>query len=313
MRKTALNIVHELARKNPNVFFVGSDLGAGTLGGFKDELPDQFLMEGISEANVVGLASGLALEGKIVYVNSIATFLTRRAYEQVCLDLCLQNLPVRLIGNGAGMVYAPLGPTHMAIDDIAIMRAIPNMTILAPCDAEEMRRLMYLTEDFAGPVYIRLAKGGDPVVSLPDITYRIGKAILMHEGRGDVLIVTTGVMLQVALGALKKLKEMGIDPTILHMHTVKPLDEAALSECLSNCSIVVTLEEHSILGGLGGAVAEYVLENFPSKLSSFKRLGLPDVFPDDYGSQGHLLNRYGLNASNVASILKCLVDAKCSN
>jgi len=310
MRKTALNIVHELARRNSNVFFVGSDLGAGTLSKFKDELPDQFLMEGISEANVIGLSSGLALEGKIVYVNSIATFLTRRAYEQVCLDLCLQNLPVRLIGNGGGMVYAPLGPTHMAIDDIAIMRAIPNMTVLAPCDSDEMKHLMYLTEDFAGPIYIRLAKGGDKIVSLPNVVYKIGKAILMHEGKGDVLIVTTGVMLQVALDAINILKQIGVDATVLHMHTIKPLDEEALYKSLSNSSVVVTIEEHSILGGLGGAVAEYVLENFPSKLSSFKRLGLPDVFPDDYGSQENLFNRFGLTAQNVADVVANLVGQK---
>src|SRR5947209_506257 len=147
MRKVCLDMVHELARKDERIFFIGSDLGIGTLKQFKAEMPDRFLMEGVSEANVVGVAAGLALEGKIVYVNTIATFLTRRCFEQVALDLCLHKVPVRLIGNGGGMVYAPLGPTHMAIDDLALFRALPGMTILAPCDAEEMRRLMPLTVD----------------------------------------------------------------------------------------------------------------------------------------------------------------------
>src|SRR5213592_787712 len=145
MRKTCLDMVYELARKDERIFFIGSDLGIGTLKQFKAEMPDRFLMEGVSEANVVGVAAGLALEGKIVYVNTIATFLTRRCFEQVALDLCLHNANVRLIGNGGGVVYAPLGPTHLAIDDLAIMRAVPNMTIVAPCDADEMGRLMPLT------------------------------------------------------------------------------------------------------------------------------------------------------------------------
>jgi len=310
MRKTALDTVYELATRNSNVFFVGSDLGAGTLNNFRHALPEQFLMEGISEANVVGLASGLALEGKVVYVNSIATFLTRRAYEQICLDLCLQNLSVRLIGNGGGMVYAPLGPTHMAIDDIAIMRAIPNMTILAPCDAEEMRRLILLTEEHAGPIYIRVAKGGDKIVSLPQENYQIGKAVLMHQGEGSVLVVTTGVMLQVALNAVDDLRAIGVEITVLHMHTIKPLDEAALKKYLVNSDVVVTIEEHTTLGGLGSAVAEYMMENYSSRLFSFKRLGLPDIFPDDYGSQDHLLSRFGLSVGNLVSTIRELIRTR---
>src|SRR5947209_20518741 len=147
MRKTCLDVVYEIAKTDPRVFFIGSDLGIGTLKNFKAEMPDRFFMEGVSEANLIGMSAGLALEGKIVYANTIATFITRRCFEQVCLDLCLHRVPVRLIGNGGGMVYAPLGPTHMAIDDLALFRALPGMTILAPCDAEEMRRLMPLTVD----------------------------------------------------------------------------------------------------------------------------------------------------------------------
>ena len=145
MRNTCLNEIHRLAKDNENIIFIGSDLGAGTLTNMQQELPDQFIMEGISEQHIIGMSAGLAMEGFIPYVNSIAPFLTRRCYEQVLVDLCLHDLPVRLVGNGGGVVYAPLGPTHLAVEDIAIFRVIPNMTIIAPCDAEVMKSLVEKT------------------------------------------------------------------------------------------------------------------------------------------------------------------------
>src|SRR5262249_28306794 len=169
MRKKCLDMVYELAKKDERIFFIGSDLGVGTLDAFKKEMPDRFFMEGVSEQSLVSMAAGLALEGKIVYFNTIATFITRRCFEQNVLDLGLHKANVRLIANGGGVVYAPLGPTHLAIDDIAILRAIPHMTIVAPCDANEMARLMPLTVDHQGPIYIRLGKGGDPIVSTDDV------------------------------------------------------------------------------------------------------------------------------------------------
>src|SRR5258708_36284450 len=200
MRKTCLDMVYNLAKEDDRIFFVGSDLGVGTLDQFKHDMPERFLMEGISEANMIGISAGLALEGKIVYVNTIATFITRRSYEQVALDVCLHNVSVRLIGNGGGLVYAPLGPTHEAIEDIAIMRALPRMTIVAVADADEMRRLMPKTVDYPGPIYIRPAKGRDPIFSNDLVPFEIGKALPMREGR-NVLIVTTGITLKPALEA----------------------------------------------------------------------------------------------------------------
>ena len=164
MRKTCLNTIYKLAKKNQKIIFIGSDLGPGVLNDFKNTIPERFFMEGVSEQSIIGLSAGLALEGFKPYVNTIATFITRRCFEQVAIDLCLHNLPVKLIGNGGGLVYAPLGPTHQAIDDIAIMRALPNLTVVAPADSEEMRRLMPLTIDHNGPIYIRLAKGYDPII-----------------------------------------------------------------------------------------------------------------------------------------------------
>jgi transketolase len=309
MRKVSLQQVHLLARKDPRVFFIGSDLGVGTLDEFRKEFPDRFFMEGISEAHVIGMAAGLALEGKIVYVNTIATFLTRRAYEQVCLDLCLHKLPVRLIGNGGGMVYAPLGPTHMATDDLAIMRALPNMTILAPADAREMAHLMPLTLECPGPVYVRVAKGGDPVVSAPQGPGAIGKSVLMHEGH-DAMVVTTGVMLKAGLDAAELLAARGIGVRVVHVPTVKPLDGQALLQHAHEVKAIVTVEEHSVIGGLGSAVAELIVEAGFTTVKPFRRLGIPDMFPDDYGSQEHLLARFGLTADNVAATVTKLLSAR---
>src|SRR5882672_9612427 len=283
MRKVCLDMVHELARKDERIFFIGSDLGIGTLKQFKAEMPGRFLMEGVSEANIVGVAAGLALEGKIVYINTIATFLARRCFEQVALDLCLHNTNVRLIGSGGGLVYAPLGPTHEAIDDIAIFRALPRMTIIAPADADEMRRLMPLTVNHPGPIYVRLGKGGDPIVTNDRTPFQIGKTIPMRDG-SDALIVTTGVMLKPALDAADALRKDGIEAAVLHVPTIKPFDTDAIVELVSRVPAIVTLEEHNIIGGLGSAVAETIAEaNFDAP-KRFKRIGLPDVFPDKYGS-----------------------------
>jgi len=261
----------------------------------------------VSEANIIGIAAGLALEGKIVYINTIATFLTRRCFEQVALDLCLHNANVRLIGSGGGMVYAPLGPTHEAIDDIAIFRALPRMTIVAPADADEMRRLMPLTVDYSGPIYVRLGKGGDPIVTNDRTPFQIGKTISMRDG-SDALIVSTGVMLKPALDAAEALGREGIEAAVLHMPTIKPFDTEAVIEQASRAHAVVTLEEHNIIGGLGSAVAEAIAEaNFDAP-KRFKRIGLPDVFPDKYGSQAGLMARYGLTAERVVEIVQSLMQ-----
>src|SRR5579864_7256279 len=181
MRKTCLDRVYKLARDDPRVVFIGSDLSPGLLEEMREEMPERWYMEGVMEQHVVGMAAGMALDGFIPYANTIATFFTRRSFEQVAVDLCLHNLPVRLISNGGGLVYAPLGPTHLAIEDMAILRALPNMTVVAPVDAEEMKRFVPQTLDWPGPIYIRLAKGGDPVVSRAEDKFTIGKAILMKQ------------------------------------------------------------------------------------------------------------------------------------
>jgi transketolase len=299
MRKSSLDSVYELAKRDPRVVFVGSDLGVGTLEEFRDEMPERFFMEGVAEQNIIGLAAGLAMDGFIPYVNTIATFLTRRCFEQVAVDLCLHNLPVRLIANGGGMVYAPLGPTHLAVEDMAILRALPNMTVVAPVDAEEMKRFVPQTLDWPGPVYIRLAKGGDPVVSRTENGFAIGKAILMKRP-GRFLLVGTGVMTQRALVAADLLARRGIEAGVLHMHTVKPLDEAAILSLAPEVEAVITVEEHTLMGGLGSAVADLFVDKLRCRAPALIRIGIPDRFPDKYGTQDDLFRHFGLMPDQIA-------------
>jgi len=310
MRGRCLDMVHKLARQDERIVFLGSDLGFGTLKKFREELPERFLMEGINEAHAIGMAAGLAFDGRIVYVNTIATFLTRRCYEQVALDLCMHKARVRLIGNGGGMVYAPLGSTHLAIEDIAIMRALPNMAVVAVADAEEMERLMPQTVDWPGPLYIRLAKGYDPIVSDPALPFVLGKGMEIQRG-GDVLLVCTGVTLGPAKEAAKQLAEAGVSCGILHMHTVKPFDSELFLDMAQSLKggvkAVISVEEHTILGGLGSAVAEVLAETPFARQPRFKRLGIPDVFPDKYGTQNQLMGRYGIDTATIVSTAQALL------
>ncbi|WP_439629705.1 transketolase family protein [Gemmata sp.] len=303
MRERCLKTITELARTDERIVFVGSDLGAGVMADFKAACPDRFFMEGVAEQNLVGLAAGMAMEGRVVYLNTIATFLTRRCYEQVVVDLGMHNANVRLVANGGGVVYAPLGPTHLATDDIAIMRAIPNMTIIAPADAEEMERATRATVDHHGPVYVRVAKGHDPVVTTETGDFQIGRAVPMRDGH-DALIVTTGVGLQVCLAAADQLTAAGVDATVLHMPTIKPLDTEALAAAAERVPVIVTVEEHSVIGGLGSAVAEYLAEADLLSHRKFRRIGFPDVFPSGYGDQAGMMRRHGISADAVAATVQ---------
>ena len=314
MRKRSLDMVHALARRDERVVFIGSDLSPNLLGEMKKEFPSRYYMEGISEANVIGMAAGMAMEGFIPYVNTIATFITRRCYEQVAVDLCLHDLPVRLIGNGGGYVYAPLGPTHQAIEDIAIMRALPHMTVTAVCDAEEMTRLMNATLDWAHPIYIRLGKGGDPIISKPERGFVIGKAIDMidgEQGASDALLVTTGVATTQALKAAGALAADGIRCRLLHVHTIKPLDVDAIVEAAASTRLVVTVEEHSVVGGFGSAVLEALADGIAGALPPVKRLGIPDRFSEHYGSQQALMGDCGIDAAGIgAAVRKALTGLR---
>ena len=308
MRKTCLNEVYKLAKRDERVVFIGSDIGTGTLDNFRQEFPERFFMEGVSEGHLIGMMTGLAMNGKIPYLNTIATFLTRRCYEQVLLDAGLHRQPIRIIGSGGGTVYAPLGPTHLATEDIAILRAIPYMTVIVPCDAEEMKRLMPQTLDYPDPIYIRLAKGGDPIVSDPSKPFQIGKAIPLREG-SDVLLVSTGITTRLALEAADILAKQGVSTSVLHIHTIKPLDEDKLRESMRAVKVIISIEEHTIMGGLGSAVAEVLAETGFNQPKKFSRLAFPDIFLEEYGSQETSMKRFGITTENAVGKAMTLLNS----
>jgi transketolase len=299
MRQTCLECVYELAGQDERVVFIGSDLGVGTLKHFQRDYPDRFFMEGISEQHIIGMAAGLAMEGRVVYINTIATFLTRRCYEQLVVDLCLHHAKVRLLSSGGGLAYAPLGPTHQAIEDLAILRALPGMTVVAPADATEMKRLMALTLDHPGPMYIRQGKGGDPIVTPSDQAFTLGGVYRLRQG-SDVLFITTGTQAKTALDAAELLASRGLEAGVVHVPTLKPLDAEALRAHMEPAAVILTLEEHTILGGLGGAVAEVLAEACFASPKKFKRMGIPDTFADQYGSQATLLAHWDLTPEGAA-------------
>lgn len=304
MRKACLNSVYELAKKDQRVIFIGSDLGPGVLDNFKKNFPNRFYMEGIAEQNIIGMSAGLAFDGFLPYVNTISTFLTRRCYEQILIDIGLHNLPVRLIGNGGGLVYAPLGPTHIAFEDVSILKLIPNMTILIPCDAIEMRELMYQTLDWQGPVYIRLAKGGDEIITNEANTeIEIGKCIIKRNIEKSIFI-STGVMTQLAIKASDELRKEKINIGVVHIHTINSIYNEHFLNLISNVENIVTVEEHYRNGGLGSAILELINDKKLKNVKNIIRFGLPNKFPDKYGNQEALFNYYGLNVPNLVASMK---------
>ncbi len=309
MRKKILNCIEKTARKNKKIIFIGSDLGVGVLDNFKKKNPDRFFMEGVSEQHIVGMAAGMAMEGFIPYVNTIATFLTRRCFEQNILDLGLHNSKVRLIANGGGYVYAPLGPTHLAFEDLAIMRTIPNMTIFCPADSNEIQQLFDLSINHEGPIYFRLAKGFDEIVTSLKAKYQIGKGILYGK-HGDFLVCTTGITLQMALKAKSILETMGIPISIFHSHTIKPFDEKQFIGLTKKFNNIITIEEHSCIGGLASICSEIIVQKNLKFKGIFKSIALPDSFPIGYGSQNSLLEKYGISCDYLVKSVQSIYEKK---
>lgn len=303
--------LYEMAKADKRIILMITDQDIG-LAHMQAELPDQYFMEGISEANTMGVASGLAADGFIPFIVNHASFLVRRSYEQICLDVCLQERPVKLVGMGGGLSTAYLGPTHTTVEDIALMRAVPEMTVIAPCDALEMKRLVPHIVKWPQPVYIRLARYGKPIVSKDEDTIEIGKAVVLHQAQANsksVLLISTGTMTARALKAAQELKESGIECTVLHVHTIKPLDQKEIIQQARQAALVVTLEDHSIIGGLGSACMEVLMDNIrPKELPRVHRLGFPDKFIHEYGTQESLLKGLGLESSQIATAIKKLID-----
>ena len=300
------DMIQEIVLANRRVVFIGSDLGAGMFARLGKEAPDRFFMEGVSEQHLIGMAAGLAKEGFIPLVMTIATFLTRRCYEQIVVDAALHGLPVRLLGIGSGLAYAALGPTHVAVDDFALLRPVPGMTVLAPADTVEANALLAQSINHPGPVYLRLPRGDE--VPMPSLaTSVIGVAAPLHEP-GEVLIVSTGALTATAIAVRESLRSHGVNAGVLHVHTVAPLDAGTVCTLAVGMELVVTVEEHLRTGGLGSAVLEALHDARISPMPAVLRRGADDGFVTGYGTReeqlaGHRLSADALTA-DIAAVMR---------
>jgi len=293
----------EAARDDERVCLVLADLGVGVFDAFPAE---RLVNAGIAEQAMVGVAAGLAQAGKRAVAYSIAPFVTSRAHDQVRIDVANGRADVTLVGVGGGVAYGYLGPTHHAIDDLAAMRALPNMTVLAPADPADARAATRAALDLDGPVYLRLGKNGEPDLLGADMPFAIGRAVRVREG-ADVTIASTGPILAEALGAAEALAAQGIDAGVLHFGTVKPLDVEAALDALERTGLIVALEEHSVIGGLGSALAEIAAESGAGRVV---RAGFPDTFVHTVGSREHLLAHHALDATGVAARVAAALGAR---
>lgn len=299
MRTAFISTLIELARKNSKIFLLTGDLGFSVFEKFREEFPDRFFDIGVAEANMVGVAAGLALSGKIVFIYSIVPFVTMRCFEQVRNDICYQNLNVKIIGVGGGLCYGSAGMTHNSLVDIAIMRALPNMTVICPGDPIEAEMATKLATSHQGPIYIRLGKSHEPKVHLNIPNFKIGKGITIRNG-SDVTIIATGNILYNAKCITDKLVNERLDVRLISMHTVKPLDRSIILESAQETKIMFTIEEHSLIGGLGSAVAEVLAETDSQKVL-FRRFALPDRYLKDIGSQEYLRRKNALSIDQIAN------------
>ena len=291
-----------LAEKSENLMVLSADLGNSSgLDRFKATYPDKFLNIGIAEQNMIGVAAGLAKEGSVVFASSFAPFITMRAAEQVRMNMGYMDLNIKTVAIGSGVSMSFLGNSHFGLEDAAIMRSIPNMTVVSPADCAEIVKTVFAAAEYPHPMYIRLTGAvGFPVVYEDDYDFQIGKAVEIKSGT-DVSIVATGSMVYESLEAAKILQEEGISVSVLNMHTIKPLDTEALDILISKGKTIFTIEEHSITGGLGSAVAEYVssIPNSPV----VNRIGLPDEFVIT-AEYRYILEKYGLVGSQIANTIK---------
>lgn len=296
MRTAFVNTLMELAEADRNVMLLTADLGFKLFDPFREAFPGQFINVGVAEQNMIGVAAGLGLEGKKVYCYSMVPFLVLRTLEQIRVDLCYQNVGVTLIGVGGGLTYGLEGMTHHGIEDIAVMRALPNMTVTAPGDPLECKALIRASAVYEGPLYVRLGGNNDPLVHGNSVSVEIGKGVVLKEGE-DLCILATGNMLGRAREVCRLLEESEQRPTLVSMHTLKPFDEESLRRCAGRCARVVTMEEHSEIGGLGSAAAEVLLQM--GWHGRFLKVALPDRFCRDIGRAEYLREKTGLSTGQM--------------
>jgi transketolase len=290
----------EIGGSKQNIVVLDADLSGSTkTGKFAKAFPDRFFNIGIAEQDMIGIAGGLALTGKIPFASTFAMFEAGRAWEQVRQTVCYSNLNVKLVASHGGLTVGEDGASHQALEDIALMRVLPNMTVIIPADGFETGQVIKAIADYYGPIYVRVGRMKARSVMPEDYRFEIGRAYAFHIGK-DANIIAVGIMVAAALDAQKILKSDGIDAGVINMATIKPLDEDILIKAAEASSIIVTAEEHSIIGGLGGAVAEFLAEHKPVKV---KRIGVRDEFGRS-GKPDELLKLYGLTAEDIARVVK---------
>lgn len=308
MRNAYLSALYNLAKDNKNILALVADNGAIVYDKFRQDFPEQFINFGISEANMISVAAGLASCGKIPFAYTISSFLTMRAFEQIRIDVCLQEMNVKLVGIGAGFVYSNLGPTHQATEDIALMRALPKMTVLSPADPLEAEYATYAAVKIPGPAYIRLSVGSTPVVYKKEYDFKIGRAVILKEG-SDLTIIASGGIIYEVLKAVDELEALNISVRLINMHTIKPLDKEVILRSANETKAILTIEEHTIYGGLGSAVAEVLSEDNKTPVQ-FKRMGLNGFFSSGYGTYDEMKETNGLSKNHIIREAKILCENK---
>ncbi len=305
MRIAFIKTLCELAERNDQIWLLTGDLGYSVLEQFANRFPDRYLNVGVAEANMIGIAAGLALSGRVPFVYSIVPFVTMRCFEQVRLDVCYQNLNVKLIGVGGGLCYGTAGASHHSLEDVAITRALPNMTVVCPGDPIETQAAIRASASRTGPVYVRLGRSREPVVHPSPPEFRIGTGITIYGGN-DITIIATGNLLASAKSVADELNVRSIATRLISMHTVKPIDKDLILKAAQETRAVFTIEEHSVIGGLGSAVAEVLAENGTRKVL-FRRLAIPDAYFQEVGSQEYLRHKAGLSVGQITEYISNIV------
>lgn len=306
MRNHFISALEALAAKDPSIYLMTGDLGYGILTRFSEQFPERFINAGISEQNMTAVAAGLALDGNTVYAYSIGNFPTMRCLEQIRNDVCYHNANVKIVVVGGGFAYGQLGMSHHATEDLAVMRALPNMRVFSPADPMEALAVLDAANRVKGPCYIRLGKGGEQNLH-PDIPVQdIYNGLQVEQGT-DVSILATGSILKEALQAAEILREAGISTGVYSFMSIKPIDEKCIHSCAVNSRLLVTLEEHNHIGGLGGAVAEVTAE-IAEPHAPLLRLGLRDIYSSIVGSQDYLRSYYHLDSEHTAQQISAFLE-----
>ena len=305
MRTAFIRTLTELAAKDPRVCLFVGDLGYSVIEEFAERFPDQFLNAGVAEQNMIGLAAGMSMTGKIVFTYSIGNFGTLRCLEQIRNDVCYHRANVKVVAVGGGLAYGNLGVTHHASEDVAILRSLPNMVVVAPGDPIEAGLATRALVAYDGPAYLRLGKAGEPLVHQDEPRFELGKAITLREGT-DLTLIASGSMLPTANAVAGTLAEKGLSVRLLSMHTIKPLDRDAVTAAATETKWIFTMEEHSVEGGLGGAVAEVLAELEPPH-APLKRIGLRPEFNKVVGDQKYLKAMHGLDEEGVMKTIQPII------